>query len=138
MTDTALVQKKLAFVLRCVRELRTMADPTRIATDLREERFVVHTLQLAIQAALDVAFHLISEENLGEPRSNRDAFAKLAEHGVVASARAAEMARMAGFRNVVVHGYEVVDLRVVKNVVEHHLGDLEAFVVDVDAWLARQ
>ena len=137
MTDVALVQKKLAFVLR-LHELRTMADPTRISTDLREERFVVHTLQLAIQAALDVAFHLISEEGLGEPRSNSDAFAKLAEHGVLAPTRATEMARMAGFRNVVVHGYEVVDLRIVRDVVENHLGDLESYVADVDAWLSRR
>ncbi|MBK7153000.1 MAG: DUF86 domain-containing protein [Sandaracinaceae bacterium] len=107
-------------------------------TDLREERFVVHTLQLAIQAALDVAFHLISEEGLGEPRSNSDAFAKLAEHGLLAATRATEMARMADFRNVVVHGYEVVDLRIVRDVVENHLGDLESYVADVDAWLSRR
>ena len=138
MSDVALVQKKLAFVLRCLHELRTMADPTRISTDLREERFVVHTLQLAIQAALAVAFHLISEEGLGEPRSNSDAFAKRAEHGVLAPTGATEMARMAGFRNAVVHGYEVVDLRIVRDVVENHLGDLESYVADVDAWLSRR
>ena len=99
---------------------------------------MVHTLQLAIQAALDVAFHLISEEGLGEPRSNSDAFAKLAEHGLLAATRATEMARMADFRNVVVHGYEVVDLRIVRDVVENHLGDLESYVADVDAWLSRR
>ena len=51
MTDAELVRKKLAFILQCVRELETLPDPARIATDIREERFVVHTLQLAIQAA---------------------------------------------------------------------------------------
>ena len=83
-------------------------------------------------------FHLISEEGLGEPRSNSDAFAKLAEHGLLAATRATEMARMADFRNVVVHGYEVVDLRIVRDVVENHLGDLESYVADVDAWLSRR
>jgi hypothetical protein len=54
MTDEGLVAKKLAFIETCVAQLRTMARPEQIATDVREERFVEHTLQLAIQAALDV------------------------------------------------------------------------------------
>ncbi len=125
MTDAELVRKKLAFILQCVRELETMADPARIATDIREERFVVHTLQLAIQAALDVAFHILADEGLGEPRSNREAFEILARHGKLPPAHAATMERMAGFRNIVVHGYETVDLRIVRDVLEHRLGDHE-------------
>ena len=35
---------------------------------------------------------------------------------------------MAGFRNVLVHGYDEVDLAVVRDVLANHLGDLEAFV----------
>lgn len=34
---------------------------------------------------------------------------------------------MTGFRNVLVHGYQEVDLGVVRNVVEHHLDDLLTF-----------
>ena len=35
---------------------------------------------------------------------------------------------MAGFRNILVHGYQDVDLRIVRSVVETRLGDLVAFV----------
>jgi len=35
---------------------------------------------------------------------------------------------MAGFRKVLVHGYDDVDLAVVRDVLGNHLGDLEAFV----------
>jgi uncharacterized protein YutE (UPF0331/DUF86 family) len=55
MTDQPLIEKKLAFIETCVRELRELARPELLATDLREARFVEHTLQIAIQAALDVA-----------------------------------------------------------------------------------
>ena len=34
---------------------------------------------------------------------------------------------MAGFRNVLVHGYHTVDLSVVQDVVEHRLDDLLQF-----------
>jgi uncharacterized protein YutE (UPF0331/DUF86 family) len=35
---------------------------------------------------------------------------------------------MVGFRNVLVHGYDDVDLAIVKDVLEHHLEDLLQFV----------
>jgi uncharacterized protein YutE (UPF0331/DUF86 family) len=136
MTDPDLVRKKLAFISRCVEELRTQARMDQIETDIREERFVVHSLQLAIQAALDVAFHIISDEALGEPRSNREAFALLARRGILESALATRLEHMAAFRNVIVHGYETVDLRIVHDVVEHRLDDLRGFVLEVEAFVA--
>jgi len=34
---------------------------------------------------------------------------------------------MAGFRNLVAHGYETVDLRMVRDIIDNHPGDLLAF-----------
>jgi uncharacterized protein YutE (UPF0331/DUF86 family) len=58
VTDPELVAKKLALIETCVRELQSLARPEAIRVDVREERFVEHTLQIAIQAALDVASHI--------------------------------------------------------------------------------
>jgi uncharacterized protein YutE (UPF0331/DUF86 family) len=128
MTDADLVTKKLAFVETCVRELRELAHPELIERDLREERFVAHTLQLAIQAALDVASHIVSDERLGEPENNRRLFELLVENGWVTGSLARPLARMVGFRNILVHGYQGVDKAVVRDVAENRLDDLCAFV----------
>ena len=77
MTDAELVAKKLALIETCIEQLRTLSRPDQIERDVREERFVEHTLQLAIQAALDAASHVVSDERLGEPDSNRDLIAIL-------------------------------------------------------------
>lgn len=71
MTDGALVAKRLALVETCVADLRREARLDRLRSDLRELRFVEHTLQIAIQAALDVASHVASDERLAEPTTNR-------------------------------------------------------------------
>jgi len=131
MTDSELVAKKLAFVETCVRELRTLARPERIAEDVRERRFVEHTLQLAIQAALDVGSHLVSDERLGEPDTSRDVFRLLARAGIVSEDLGARLERMAGFRNVVVHLYQDVDVGIVRDVVENHLDDLLQFAAAI-------
>ena len=127
MVDADLVRKKLAFIETCVRELREIARPELIEHDIREERFVVHTLQLAIQSALDVASHVVSDRRLGEPRTNRELFELLGRAGLLEEDQAERLRDMAGFRNVVVHGYERVDLAIVRDIVDHHLDDLLGF-----------
>ena len=128
MTDVDLLLQKLAFIETCVHELRTLARPDAIRHDVREARFVLHTLQIAIQAALDAASHIVSDERLGEPETNRELFERLAQGGWLTIELAETMGRMAGFRNIVVHGYAGVSLDIARDIVEHRLADFLAFV----------
>ena len=131
MTDQDLVAKKLAFIETCLHDLRQQARPDRLSTDLREIRFVEHTLQIAIQAALDVASHIVSDNRLGEPRTNREVFDLLGRHGWLAPSLVDVLRDMGGFRNVLVHGYAEVDVSVVRDVLDRHLPDFEAFVAAI-------
>jgi uncharacterized protein YutE (UPF0331/DUF86 family) len=131
VTDPDLVAKKLALIETCVEQLRSLARPEALRSDVREERFVEHTLQVAIQAALDVASHIVSDDRLGEPETNRELFDLLAGAGRIPQPLAATLRDMAGFRNVMVHGYQDVDLGVVEDVLRNHLGDLLAFVAAI-------
>jgi uncharacterized protein YutE (UPF0331/DUF86 family) len=135
MTDPELVAKKLALIDTSVRELETMARPERIATDIREQRFVQHTLQIAIQAALDAASHVVSDDRLGEPTTYRELFDLLEKAGYIPAELAGELAKMAGFRNVLVHGYDDVDLDIVRDIVENRLSDLTQFAESIRARL---
>lgn len=136
MTDEALIAKRLAFIETCVEELRTLAHIELIEQDIREQRFVEHTLQLAIQAALDIASHVVSDRRLGEPATNQELFQLLARDRWIDPAQLRALRAMAGFRNVIVHGYTDVDLGVVRDVVEHHLDDLLRFVAGIRARLS--
>lgn len=131
MTDAELVAKKLATIQTCCRELRELARLDRIRTDVREQRFVEHTLQVATQAALDVASHIVSDERLGEPATNRELFTLLARSDWIDPDLAQALERMAGFRNVLVHGYADVNLDIVEHAARHGLADLERFVAVV-------
>ena len=127
MTDLDLLEKKLAFVESCVSELQRLAVAEKIDTDLKERRFIEHTLQLAIQACLDAASHVVSDERLGEPSTTRELFSLLARAGRLSQELAQKLSAAAGFRNVLVQGYAEVDSRVTRDVLENHLGDLLAF-----------
>lgn len=136
MTDAELVAKKLAEVETYVRELRELARPERIDEDLREQRFVLHTLQLAVQATLDAASHVVSDERLGEPDTYRELFDLLAAGGWIAADQVPPLRRMAGFRNLVIHEYGRVDLDLVRQILRDHLEDLLGFATSVRQRLA--
>ena len=87
-----------------------------------------HTLQLAIQAALDVASHIVSDLRLGEPATNRALFDLLVKAGWVSRELGEILADLTGFRNVLVHGYTEVNLGIVLDVLVNRLGNLEPFV----------
>lgn len=131
MIDVDLLAKRLAMIETYVSELDELARPAALRTDVREERFVEHTLQIAIQAALDVASHIVSDRRLGEPRTNRELFSLLVRGGVLPEELAERLGAMAGFRNVLVHGYGDLDLAVVEDVVVNRTGDLLEFVREI-------
>lgn len=136
MTDLELVDKKLAFIVTCVAQLRANAKPAQLASDIVQRRFVEHTLQLAIQAIIDVASHIASDDRLGEPSTNYALIELL--HGArwVDESQRDRLRAMIGFRNVLVHEYVEVNLSIVRDVLEHRLVDLEAFVSAVRARLS--
>jgi uncharacterized protein YutE (UPF0331/DUF86 family) len=136
MTDQELIEKRLAFIETCLHELRTMAKPSVIETDLKERRFIEHTLQICLQATQDVASHIVSDEKLGEPATNVELFTLLARAGWLEEQQARSLRAAIGFRNVVVHGYAAVDAAIVKDVVENHLSDIVTFVAAVRARLS--
>ena len=77
----------------------------------------------------------MSDDRLGEPETGRDVFRFLARAGAFQPDLAARLERMAGFRNVVVHVYQDVDVGIVRDVVLNRLGDLLEFVAAIRARL---
>lgn len=86
---------------------------------------------MAIQAALDAASHIVTDERLGEPETNRELFEILGAHGWLPSDLAHRLAEMASFRNILVHDYAQVNLMIVRRIAEEDLDDLEDFIREI-------
>jgi uncharacterized protein YutE (UPF0331/DUF86 family) len=84
---------------------------------------ILHLLQTSIEICLDMANHIIADEGWRSPTSNRDTFAILFEHNVINENLLSKCQHMAGFRNILVHMYEKVDLADVHAVLKNHLHD---------------
>ncbi len=131
MTDLDLLLKRLAFIDTCLQQLRDLAKPDLLTTDIKERRFVEHTLQVALQAIQDIASHLVAEEKLGEPRTNSELLHLLAGAGWISADLAQRLRQAIGFRNVLVHGYTEVDLQILRDILANRSADLASFSAEI-------
>lgn len=88
---------------------------------------ILHLWQ-AVQIVIDLALSGCVQLKLGTPSSYADAFRRLAEAGHLDRELAARLARAAGFRNVVAHAYERLDMVRVHRAAREGPPDLRAFL----------
>ena len=139
MTHIELVSRKLKLIETTVTELRTLGRPAEIQHDSREQRYTERMLQIAIQAALDVAARIISDNSLGDPSTNREMFEILVRFGWIPADLISPLSQMVGLRNILVHGYETVNPEMLGDIVTgDDLDDLLAFVRAIRERLASE
>lgn len=128
MSDV-LLQKK-ASIERCVAQIRTyyaLLSDLPFEEDFLKQDAIAMNLQRACECTIDIANHLIRTHKLGLPSSSRESFDLLQRGGLIDQPTCQLMKAMVGFRNVLVHDYQRVDLLVVVGIVEHRLDDLIGF-----------
>ena len=137
MVDQDIVLRLLSNIEGYLTDLRNADDISheKFLVDIRSQRFVERTLQIAVEACMDVAHHLISDEKWREPSTYADTFVVLAENGVLTPEDATRYRLMAQFRNKVVHYYEKVDPEQVFAIFKGHLDDFTKYVESIRIWL---
>ncbi len=94
------------------------ADPERYGS---VERF----LQLAIEAVNDMGNHVIADNELGIVNRSTDIPNLLKENGDIDAELGDQWVKMTGFRNILVHDYLEIDLKIVYDVLQNHLSTLQ-------------
>lgn len=134
--DTAVIRRHLAALERAIVELRRHAG--RPIEDLRastaETWLVERGLQLCAQNALDIATHISAAAGLDAP-DYTTAIDQLATLGVVDAPFAHAFRAVAGFRNVLVHGYLEVDSKILHDVLNTRLVEFERFAGAVRVYM---
>ena len=133
-----IVRKKLLDIGEAVGRLRSWLPITveRLERDVMLQWAVEHGLQIAAEALFDVGSHILAGEFQESVDEYREIPARLRARGVLSDTTVTRLDGLAGFRNVLVHEYADVDLRRVHAGLDR-LDDFDAFLADVDAWLAK-
>jgi uncharacterized protein YutE (UPF0331/DUF86 family) len=106
-----------------------------LTSDPEEQWIVEHGLQLCAQNALDAASHIAASAGHDVPEY-AVAIDRLADMGVLPRDFAARFRGIAGFRNVLIHGYLDVDLAVLHRLLNTQLDDFQEFARLIQGYLA--
>lgn len=136
MVNATVVTAKLAELAARISRVREHCTATaaELASNHDALDIVSFNLMLAVQACLDVASHVIADENWPPAATLAAAFGTLRDHGVISPATASALSRAAGLRNVVAHGYAGVDVAAVHSAASSGVADLESFAAETAAW----
>ena len=107
-----------------------------LKTDHEERWAVERGLQLCAQNVLDIATHIAAAEGRDVP-DYASAIDELGNLGILPNDFASDFRGVAGFRNVMVHGYLEVDLELLHRLLNERLSDFGDFAAHIDAYLQR-
>jgi uncharacterized protein YutE (UPF0331/DUF86 family) len=137
--DAETVGRHLAALDTAVAQLRTHTGRplSVLETDLDELWAVERGLLLASQNALDLATHIAAAEGRDVP-DYASAIDALAALGVLDGGFARRFRAVAGFRNLLVHGYLSVDRGRLHAILNEHLDDFVELAGRVRSYLAAR
>lgn len=129
MVDRDLVLRRIADLDAYLGQLATYRDVELDAYrgDWKTQRVVERTLHLAIETCMDIADHIVADRRLRVPETGAATFEILAEAGVLSGELGKSLARMVGFRNILVHDYARLDPEMVLKALKTDVRDFERF-----------
>jgi len=99
--------------------------------DFRNVESAKRLLQVAIEAMIDAATHIIARKRLPTPSGHAEAFTRLGEAGLLPQKHIPTYLVMVRFRNRLVHVYAEVSDTEVYRILQSDLGDFRIFLTDL-------
>ena len=113
--DTVILIEKLESLRRCIRRIedKKPIDIDQLKQDIDLQDILVLNLTRAVQLAVDIGSHIISQSEQTTPKTMGDIFAVLQQMGAISAQTRTQLKKAVGFRNVAVHQYEAINWEIV-------------------------
>lgn len=128
MNDVLLNKKES--IERCVKQIRlyySLPSEVPFEDDHLKQDAIAINLQRACEQVIDLANHTIKMKKLGLPKESKESFRLLADNHIIPRALSVGLQKMVGFRNVLVHEYQELDMKLLIEVIDKRLDDLVDF-----------
>ena len=118
---------KLKYYLKLLKEYRTDCKE-RFLSDAMYEGALLHYLYLVSDGSIALAEMMIKHKSLDSPQSYYEAIDILGENDIIPREFAYKFAKIASFRNFLVHDYEKVDYLIICEEALNKLSEIEDFI----------
>ena len=123
------ILNKVAIIEKCIKRIKEeyIGSEHEFETNFTKQDSIILNIQRACEATIDLAAHLIRLNNLGIPQKTRDVFVFLEEGKIISQDLSKRLQKMVGFRNIAVHDYQAINVKIVKSIIEKNLVDFFEF-----------
>jgi uncharacterized protein YutE (UPF0331/DUF86 family) len=140
LVDKTLILRKLANFDEYQNQLSEFIGITidEYMQDWKIQRIVERTFQILIETGIDIANHIISDQELRIPISYSDTFKVLQENNIINNQLYQSLEKMAKFRNLIVHSYDNIDSAFIISILRNNLDDFTDFKNSVLEWMSKK
>lgn len=123
MKDDIIINKT-EIIKRCIKRVQEDYgnNPENLHNYTLQDAIMMN-IQRLCEASIDIAMHCISFHSLGVPQSSKDCFEILEKAKIIEPELSSSLQAMVGFRNIAVHEYQNINIKVVQAIIEKHLVD---------------
>jgi uncharacterized protein YutE (UPF0331/DUF86 family) len=134
------IRELAAEIRRVIRELRALGGVSQaeFLGDAKAVNSAKYLLLVACEASIDICNHVAARRGARAPEDYSDCFEVLRELKVLDDDLAKRLARMARFRNLLVHLYWKVDDARIYQAIRDDLGDYEAYLAAIGRYLVSE
>lgn len=137
--DKELIKKKLSFLDYQLSKIERMElDKQEFVENADIHDLLTFRLQQSVETAIDIATHIIAQENLERKERAKDAFLLLGKEKIITQELSLRMGKAADFRNRVVHGYNDFDFSLLFKDYKNDVTDLRNFGNQILEYLERK
>jgi len=132
--DRERMMAKISYIREQTTSIKELLDSEK-KEEILEDPWLIkglkYSLQTAIEAMIDLAYHIAAKKFGRAPGDAREALRILLEAGLIARENWPVYSAMIGFRNRIVHGYQEVSSERVYEMARNELADFEKFICEI-------
>lgn len=95
-------------------------------------------LEVSLECCIDIGEMIISSRGLRKPETYNEVIEILGEEGILPEGFAERFGEAAKFRNILVHMYAEVDVKMVYEILQSNLGDFDEFAKYIARYLEKE
>jgi len=119
---------KLSLSLNKIERFYKLSYEAFLEDDIAQD-VVEYNLFISINMMIDVATHIVVDNNIGTPKKLSDAFDILKKEKYINEIDVEIYKQMVGFRNILSHEYIRINKKIAHNIMKNNLKDFKKFIL---------
>ena len=124
MKDDIIINK-IETIKKCMKRINEeYENKTSNLTNSTKQDSIILNIQRLCEAGIELGVHIIRINKYGIPQSSQEIFQILEKNNIISKELSKNLQRIVGFRNIVIHDYQAINLEILQKIIENNLDDI--------------